>query len=73
MNNSLRLVLAFFAAYGFNTALHECAHGLMAHLLGLPATVFQFYANIDYRGADSRERVLRVYKDLCKRSPRDMF
>jgi len=54
----LRLVLAFFAAYGLNTALHECAHALMAHLLGLPATLFHFYVNIDYPSGDSRTRIL---------------
>jgi hypothetical protein len=52
------LVLAFFAAYGLNTALHECAHALMAHLLGLPATLFHFYVNINYPSGDSRTRVL---------------
>ena len=53
-----RLVLVFFAAYGFNTALHECAHALVAHLLGLPATLFHFYVNIDYPVGDIRSRVL---------------
>jgi hypothetical protein len=54
----LRLVLAFFAAYGLNTALHECAHALMACFLGLPATLFHFYVNIDYPSGDIRSRVL---------------
>ena len=42
MKIPLRLVLAFFAAYGLNIALHECAHALMAHFLGLPATLFHY-------------------------------
>jgi len=54
----LRLVLAFFAAYGLNTVLHECAHALMAHLLGLPSTLFHFYVNIDYPSGDVKTRVL---------------
>lgn len=58
MKISLRLVLAFFAAYGLNTALHECAHALMAHFLGLPATLFHFYVNIDYPSGENRTRVL---------------
>jgi hypothetical protein len=51
-------MLAFFAAYGLNTVLHECAHALMAHLLGLPSTLFHFYVNIDYPSGDVRTRVL---------------
>ena len=58
MKIPLRLVLAFFAAYGLNTALHECAHALMAHFLGLPATLFHYYVNIDYSSGDSRTRIL---------------
>lgn len=54
----MRLAVAFFVAYGLNTTLHECAHALMAHLLGLPATLFHFYVNIDYSRADTRDRVL---------------
>jgi hypothetical protein len=54
----LRLVVAFFAAYGLNIALHECAHALMAHLLGLPATLFHFYVDIDYPNGDPRARIL---------------
>ena len=58
MKVPLRLVLAFFVAYALNTALHECAHALMARFLGLPATLFHFYVNIDYPSGDSRTRVL---------------
>lgn len=58
MKSPLRLVLAFFAAYGLNTTLHESAHAFTAHLLGLSATLFHFYVNIDYAGADSRSRIL---------------
>ena len=58
MKVPLRLVLAFFAAYGLNTVLHECAHALIAHLLGLPATLFHFFVNIDYPSGDVRTRAL---------------
>jgi hypothetical protein len=54
----LRLAVAFFAAYSFNTALHECAHALMAHFLGLRAALFQFYVNIEYPSGDRRSRIL---------------
>jgi hypothetical protein len=54
----LRLAVAFFAAYSVNTGLHECAHALMAHFLGLRATLFHFYVNIDYPTDDSRSRIL---------------
>jgi hypothetical protein len=54
----LRLVLAFFAAYGLNIVLHESAHALMAHFLGLPATLFHFYVNISYPVGDSRAGIL---------------
>ena len=58
MKIPLRLVLAFFSAYGLNIALHECAHALMAYFLGLPSTLFHFYVHIDYASGGIRARVL---------------
>ncbi len=58
MSIPLRLVVAFFAAYGLNVELHEGAHALMADFLGLRATLFQWYVSIDYPPGDVKARVL---------------
>ena len=42
-----RLVVLFFAAYSATCTLHELSHALTAYALGVPATLFHFFANID--------------------------
>jgi hypothetical protein len=54
----MRMVLAFFTACSVNTVLHECAHALAAYSLGLRATLFHWYVNIDYPRGDATARVL---------------
>ena len=58
MKATLRLALSFFAAYGLNAVLHECAHALTAHFLGLPARLFPLHVDIGYPSGDSEARVL---------------
>ncbi len=43
----VRCVALFVAGYTINGTLHEWTHALTARALGVPATIFHFYANID--------------------------
>jgi len=52
----LRTTLLFFTAYGLNTVAHECAHAITAYSLGIPSTLFQYYANIDFATQDPMAR-----------------
>ncbi|MCU1337282.1 MAG: hypothetical protein JWO19_2863 [Bryobacterales bacterium] len=54
----LRTTIVFFTAYALNTLAHEFAHALMAYSLGLRSTVFHYYADIDFTGAEAYPRIL---------------
>ena len=55
---AVRLTLAFVAAYGGNLVLHEVAHAITARALGLHATLFAYFVNIDYPEGDAGDRLL---------------
>jgi hypothetical protein len=57
----VRCVALFVGGYAINATLHECAHALTANALGVPATLFHFYANIDrVHSTDGQRAVIAV-------------
>lgn len=52
-----RLILGFFSAYALNIVLHELAHAVAAYELGIRATAYHYFANIDL-AAGARRRII---------------
>ncbi len=53
-----RLILGFFSAYALNIVLHELAHAVAAHELGIRATAYHYFSNIDLAAAGARRRII---------------
>ena len=55
---AVHCVLLFVAAYAINGSLHEGAHALTAFALGVPSTLYHFYADIALSQASEQQRAL---------------